>query len=304
MRPPRLIERTDIPIDEIDCMNRLRPVTDKAVASLKASIETMGLQSEIHVRRIKKTGRLRLMAGGHRIEVYRQLGHATIPAKVWDCTDDMALLFEIDDNLAHAELDTLELSVFLARRKEVYGRAFPQAKRGAIGNMARHGLLTDDLSVSSFAATAAAKMGVSERMVFRLVAAGSALGPDEIGRLRRAPRKVSLADLQVIAKVGNPVDRYDIVEALSEGAAKSAKEVMKRKSAPGAAVKDPIQDAFKRLRDAWQRAPKEAQRRFVRDYHAELHPILSEAWKERQAMAPADAARAELERRARLSGEG
>ncbi len=275
MRPPRLIEQKDIPLDDIDCTNRLRPVTDTAVASLKESIETLGLQAEIHVRKIKKTGRLRLMAGGHRVEVFRQLGRDTIPAKIWDCTDEMAQLFEIDDNLAHAELDTLELSVFLAQRKRVYEKAFPQAKAATGADLVnKRWNTTDNLSVVSFAATAAEKMGVSERMVYRLLAAGTALGPDEIGRLRNAPRKVTLADLQIIAKCGNPVDRYNIVDGLAEGTAKSAKEVMNRKAEPAPVVRDPADEALKRLRDLWSRAPREAKKRFVRDFRKEVAELL------------------------------
>jgi len=273
MKPARLIEIADIPLDQIDCSNRLRPVTDKAVESLMVSIEALGLQAEIHIRRIKKSGALRLIAGGHRMEVFRRLERATIPAKVWDCTDDWAALAEIDDNLAHAELDTLELAVFLARRKEVYERAYPETKHGPAGAAARWNA-TDNLSVASFATSAADKMGVSERNVFRLLAAGSALGPNEINQLRHAPRKVTLADLQIIAKVGNPVDRYDICAALEAGTAKSAKEVMNRKKAPGAAKKDPIEKALRRLNDAFDRAPVKAQRRFVEERRGVLEILM------------------------------
>lgn len=284
MRPPKLIEQTDIPLCDIDCTNRLRPVTETAVASLRTSIETLGLQSEIHVRRIKKTGRLRLMAGGHRIEVFRELERETIPAKIWDCTDEMAELFEIDDNLAHAELDTLELAVFLARRKIVHERVYPQAK-AAIGTelVNKRWHTADNLSVVSFAATAAEKMGVSERKVFRLLAAGTALGPEEVGRLRNAPRKVTLADLQIIAKCNNPVDRHDIVDGLAEGTATSAKEVMNRKAHPGAAIADPIEDAFRQLLNVFERAPMAARRRFVSETQGVLSALISELGGEQDA---------------------
>ena len=90
MRPPRLIEIKDIPLDDIDTSNRLRPVSETAVKSLTHSIETLGLQSEIQVRKIKKTGKLRLIAGGHRLAAFRAMGRTEIPAKIWDCTDDWA----------------------------------------------------------------------------------------------------------------------------------------------------------------------------------------------------------------------
>ncbi len=106
------------------------------------------------------------------------------------------------------------------------------------------------MSVRSFAATSASKMGVSERTVFRLLAAGQALGPREIQELRDAPKKVSLSDLQEIAKCGSPTDRYDICRALGDGSAKSAKEVLARKKAPGTAIKDPVEAARGKLNDA------------------------------------------------------
>ncbi|KAE9624761.1 MULTISPECIES: ParB/RepB/Spo0J family partition protein [Parasedimentitalea] len=274
MRPPRLIEVTDIPLDDIDTSNRLRPVSETAVKSLTHSIETLGLQSEIQLRKIKKTGKLRLIAGGHRVAAFRALGHASIPAKVWDCTDDWADLAEIDDNLAHAELDPLELCTFLARRKEVYERAYPQAKQGGDhGNQHTGGCQTDILS---FCQSVAEKRDISERQVRRLVAAGQALGPREINELRDAPKKVSLSDLQEIAKCGSVTDRYDICRALGDGSAKSAKEVLARKKAPGTAVKDPVEAARSKLNDAYSRAPKEARRRFVDDHRDELLELLGE----------------------------
>jgi len=275
MRPPRLIEVREIPLDDIDTSNRLRPVSETAVESLKQSIETQGLMSEIQVRKIKKTGKLRLIAGGHRVAAFRALGRAAIPAKIWDCTDDWADLAEIDDNLAHAELDYLEKAVFLARRKEVYENAYPETMQGKAGASARWDA-SDTVSVASFAVSTADKMGVDKRTVFRLLAAGQALGPREIQELRDAPKKVSLSDLQEIAKCGDPTDRYDICRALGDGSAKSAKEVLARKKTPGTAVKDPIEAARSKLNDAYTRAPKEARRRFVDDHRDELLELLGE----------------------------
>jgi len=277
MRPPHLIEVKDIPLDDIDAANRLRPVSMTAVKSLTHSIETQGLLSEIQVRKIKKTGKLRLIAGGHRMAAYRALGRDAIPAKIWDCTDDWADLAEIDDNLAHAELNTLDLAVFLARRKEVYERAYPQAKASTGAELAsKRWDASDNMAVASFAVSAADKMDVSKRTVFRLLAAGHALGPQEIHQLRNAPKRVSLSDLQEISKCGSPSDRDDICRALGDGTAKSAKEVLARKKAPGTAATDPVETARKKLNDAYTRAPKEARRRFAHSHREELRELLGE----------------------------
>ncbi|AZV78739.1 chromosome partitioning protein ParB [Parasedimentitalea marina] len=275
MRPPRLIEVKDIPLEEIDTSNRLRPVSETAVKSLSHSIETQGLMSEIQVRKVKKTGKLRLIAGGHRMAAFRALGRTEIPAKVWDCTDDWAMLAEIDDNLAHAELNTLDLAVFLARRKEVYERAYPETKAATGADLvAKRWDTADNMSVVSFVTATADKMGVDERTIRRLVAAGRSLGPREIQELRDAPKRVSLSDLQTIAKCGSTTDRYDICRALGDGTAKSAKEVLARKKAPGATVKDPVEKAHGKISDAYTRAPKEARRRFADEHRDELLELL------------------------------
>lgn len=273
MRPPKLIETRPVPLAEIQIEDRLRPVSELAVESLAQSIETLGLQNEIHLRKVKRSGALRLIAGGHRVAAFTLLERDSIPAKIWDCTDDWATLSEIDDNLAHAQLDPLELAIFLAKRKEVYERAYPETAQGRAGANARWNA-TDNVSVASFAASTAAKMNTSERTVFRILAAGQALGPGEIRELRSAPNRVTLADLQEIAKCGSPSDRYDICRELASGTAKSAAEVLKRKKAPGAAVSDPVEKALDKLLDAWQRAPKEARRRFAASQAKELSDLL------------------------------
>ena len=127
----KLLETVELPIRQIGTSDRLRPISETAVLSLMASIEEIGLQSEIHVRRVRhQGGKLKLIAGGHRLEAVSRLGCTSIMAKVWDCTDDWALMAEIDDNLAHTDLSPLDLAVFLAERKVVYERMYPETKHG------------------------------------------------------------------------------------------------------------------------------------------------------------------------------
>lgn len=139
MRDAKLISTGDVKITDIDAGDRLRPVSVAAVEGLVASINELGrMKDEIHLRKAReKNAPLVLIAGGHRLAAAKILGWETIPAKVWDCSNDWAVLLEIDDNLAQAKLSALELAIFLSRKKAVYERLRPETKAGMAGALAR-----------------------------------------------------------------------------------------------------------------------------------------------------------------------
>ncbi|PTW99139.1 ParB/RepB/Spo0J family partition protein [Pararhodobacter aggregans] len=268
-----------VKVEEIDTKGRLRPVSEAGVAALMASIDETGVMKDaIHVRQ-KKNGTLALIAGGHRLEAAKRLGWAEIEAKVWtDVTDDWSRLMEIDDNIAGAELNPLDTALFLAERKRVYEKLHPEAKRGVAGAAARWDA-TDTMSVASFADATAEKFGLSQRHIFRLIAAGTRLDARDVALLRKAPRPITLKDLAEIAKISQPTDRYEVVEALAEGRAKSAAEARRAIAASegsAAPVEDPVEAGLKALKTAWSRAPKEARRRFCRDHGDEISALLFE----------------------------
>lgn len=201
MKTPVERDTTQVPLADIIVRSRLRPVSDAAVESLIASIGELGVMKDaVHLRK-RKEG-LFLMAGAHRLEAATRLGWATIPAKIWaDVTDDWALLMEVDDNIAGAELNPLDTAVFLATRKKVYERLHPEAKRGGDRKSAAFSDQTDMMSVRSFAKATAEKFGIDERHVRRLVSLGGSLEPQEAMDLRAALRQVTLKDLGDIAKM-------------------------------------------------------------------------------------------------------
>ncbi len=266
-----------VSLADVRADGRLRPVSPAGVASILASVEEIGrIKDPIHVR--KKRDGLVLMAGGHRMEAYAQLGVKEVEAWVWaDITDDFARLIEIDDNLAGAEMSPLDTAIFLARRKDVYERLHPETKRGVAGALAKHSA-TDIVSVASFAAATAEKFGIDERHVRRLVAAGSKLSPRDVQLLRSAPQGVTLKDLSDLSKVGDAPARYDVVEAFAAGRAKKISEAIKARAARDAGieptVKDPVEDALKALASAWARAPMAAKRRFLDDHADEIAGII------------------------------
>jgi ParB family chromosome partitioning protein len=270
----KLIGIQELPLREINTSSRLRPVSELAVTSLMASLMEIGQQSEIHVRRVRhQDNRLVLMAGAHRVEAHSRLGCTSISAKVWECTDDWAQMAEIDDNLAHAELNPLDLSVFLARRKTVYERMYPSTKQGVFkGNQHTINKVSD---IMSFTKSVAEQRDLSTRQIERLVAAGSALDNETVALLRQSPNRVTLSDLQTLGKCGDATARRKVCEVLSRGEAKNAKAALDaQREGLGKAAISSIDAETLKIKSAWTRASKAARRRFVEDYRNELETLL------------------------------
>ncbi|MDO5704067.1 MAG: ParB N-terminal domain-containing protein [Paracoccus sp. (in: a-proteobacteria)] len=283
MSEPTLIQsKTSLPIAEIAQFARLRPVSPAGVATIVASIREIGqIASPVVVRQRPRKGGGHdyvLLDGAHRLSAATELGWTEVPVRVFECNDEQARLLEIDGNLAGAELNPLDTAVFLARRKEAYERLHPETRAGFAGAFAKHKLAND---IVSFAEITAEKFSLSRRHVERLVAAGSRLGPDEIGQLRMAPKPVTLKDLQVIAKIGAAPERYDVVQMLSEGTAKSAADArLKYKTAQpdyhGPAPRSPEDTELLALLNAWSRARRAVKRKFVAGAAPELEALIAE----------------------------
>lgn len=286
MKPPKLLKTDRVKITDIVVRDRLRPVSEAGVASLIASIRETGVMKDaIHVRQAK-SGEIVLMAGAHRVEAAQRLGWEDVEAKVWaDVQNDWALLIEIDDNLAGAEMDALDTALFLAERKRVYEKLHPEARADTFSGNQHTGKLAAD--IMSFATSTAEKFGVTERHVRRMVAAGSALSRDERRWLRSAPKPVTLADLQALAKVDDGHERAQICIALSNGVARSVSAARQSYAAACGIVsdrlQDPVEEALKALNAAWGRAPMATRRRFVDAVFDDLSPLVVDAAEARDA---------------------
>lgn len=258
----------ELRVDQIVVRDRLRPVSEAGVAALTASISEMGVMKDpIHVRKVKhRGGEFLLMAGAHRLTAARELGWETVKVTCWTCTDDFARLMEIDDNLAGAEMNALDTAVFLAERKRLYEKMYPETKAEAFKGNRHTGSLASD--IVSFASSTAEKFGMSRRQVERIIASGSRLGPDEVRRLRSAPRPVTLKDLQDISKISETGERYHVVDCLALGRTKNAsgaRKLWKAEQGEGPEPLSPADRALARLLDAWDRAPKVARDRFLEE---------------------------------------
>ena len=288
MREARLIETRMVALDDIDATARLRPVSNAAVAALVASITEVGvIKDPIDVRRVRhQDNRLVLMAGGHRMAAARQLGWTEIRADIWDCADDWAQLIEIDDNLAHGELNPLDKAVFLATRKRIYEELHPETRQGVKGALMRHNPATDPKSVAGFAESIAETMGITDHQVRRIIQAGGLLSPALTEKLRAAPRAVTLADLMQIVKADGIGERDWIVEALSEGRAKNAAAARRDwKYIENGALREPA-NSFDRewnnLLGAWGAAGKRARKMFLNSAFKDVSRLLAEVREERR----------------------
>lgn len=284
MTPPNWQNVQSLPVADIEIEERLRIASDTAVASIVSSIQEVGsILQPLLVRRVK--GGYRLMDGLHRLTAAKQVGLEEVPVKVSECTNDQAIRIEVDANVAGAPLTPLDMAVFLAAHKELYERENPETRRGSAGGRAKNGVLTDIMSASTFSANAAEVFGKGDRHIRRLISVGEKLSKAEIDLLRKAPNRVQFIDLEHIAKCGAQADRSAICAALGAGEAKTAKEVLDRKKAPGAAVLSPLDQQIAKLKDAYSRAQKSARREFVRLHCDELIELIHEISAEEEGTA-------------------
>lgn len=255
--------------------DRVTPLNADAVKLIMQSAEETGeIRDPIHLRKVK--GGFELIDGRHRLEVAHQLGHDDILAQIWNCTLEQARLMEADANVTFTHMGAVDLAVSLAGRKRAYQKLHPETTAGIAGASARWKMQPTEMSFASFISEV---IGVSRRQIERVVAAGEALDQAAVVALRKAPKRVVMADLYEIAKADGTDEQSYIVKSLVSGEAKNAAAARRTFAAEAKGekptLKDPVEEAFKALLNAWKRAPKAAQRRFVAATASELYPQIN-----------------------------
>ncbi len=258
-----------IPLDDIVIEGRLRAIRPSFVENLIVMAEDTGITTPIHVRKVQ--GQYVLIDGAHRVAASRRMNLADIAALVVECRADEARAMEATNNLGAARMTPLQTAVFVASWKRDYYAMHPERKPGVFkGNQHTGNVVEGILPLTK---TMADAFGVDESTVKRAMLAGERLTSEEVAQLEAAPGRVTMQDLKGLAKIREPGERSAVVRALAEGSAKSASEALRGLKAPAAAaVKDPVDVAFKGLLAAWHRAPMAARRRLV----DELAPVLRE----------------------------
>ena len=140
--------------------------------------------------------------------------------------------------------------------------------------------------IVSLTKTIAATFGASERTAHRALQAGEKLVQEEILLLETAPCQITMDFLKDLNKVSEPEIRLGICNALANGTAKTARQALNNMKAPGAAIKDPVEEDLKRLNDAFQRASNKAKNQFVAERYEALQLLMDIAAK--RDSSPAD----------------
>lgn len=237
-------------LDTIDAERRERSVSRPRVEFLATSIEAAGQTTPIIVRAHPECeGRWLLVAGAHRLAAVRSLGWPEIDADVQSLDELAAKLVEIDENLARAELTVLDRARSLAARKIVYEALHPQARHGGDRRKTRKGkddFKSPDLATCGFprfSAASAAAIGLSERVVQRLVQIADALSDDVAAQLAAAPVADNQGALLALIEM-DEATRALVLPALAEGRTLSAARKAAGLDAPKA---DPGETAMAKI---------------------------------------------------------
>jgi len=261
MADPVFLGTREVALDAIVTGKRLRPVSASAVDALVASMATVGAQIGAVALREMPDGALQLMCGAHRLAAARKMGRATIRADVWRCQDQIARFFEVHENLASAELSTLELAQFLAEAKQAYEELHPTTKHHVANNLARWGCLTETVS---FSKAMAEKRGVKPRMIEMLTRLGKSLDPAAAEVIRARPKAATVRELSYICRE-RPETQLAIAQAWDGKEARTPLEAHRLVRGEAARPPQPKPDerACAALESAWLKAPMKAKRAFL-----------------------------------------
>lgn len=208
-----------IPISQIKVGEGRREADPEAVKRLTGSISKVGLLNPITVDQEHT-----LIAGLHRLEAAKLLGWSELECTVSSLGGLQSELAEIDENLIRRELDLVDESEQLARRKEIYEALYPWTKRGAKNQYTQNKeVLTDTVTVSkkSFVDDTAQTLGVSPRTVSRKIQLARNLSPGAKDVVKKSG--IGLKNAIKISRL-EPEQQEAAASQLADGSIKSVDE--------------------------------------------------------------------------------
>ena len=260
-------------LERIDLGDRLRTVNAAVVQYLAESMKLHGLQYPIQVR--IDGDRYRVVSGAHRVQGARLLAWAHIEAFVLDHLDDDTIaLLEIDENLMRAELNPLDRGLFLARRKEIYERLYPETKRGADRRSSNFQDQNSGSSHKGFVAETASFTLFSPYTIRRALRIGEKITPELREELAVTPIAHREGDLFVISGMDDS-EQEDLLKDLrsAEVEVQALSDVYPRRDPgqvpdlapepPPGADPSPEKTTLERLQKLWFSASKDEQEEFM-----------------------------------------
>ena len=119
-RHPSNMELVDIPVQEIQVINRLRKTDESKIKELSESIKDINLLHPIAVA--ENNGGYVLLSGEHRLCAYKLLERPTIPCVVRENNPLINQLVEVSENLCSNRLNAIEESHAIVMREKIYWR--------------------------------------------------------------------------------------------------------------------------------------------------------------------------------------
>ncbi len=202
-----------LPIDKIEVVGKRRRLNRRKLEQIADSIRMMGLQTPITVR-IRKEGRIILVAGLHRLEAMKLNGEKEINCFVSNEGKVKRQLWQDGENLWRVGLTALEKAEAIARstrNAKKFAKANPRTVKGGnqprdkgVNKSARRlGLTRETIrralkidSISPEAKEAAKRRGLHRNQDALLKVAREGTPKQQVGKVRelttkRAPKKLS-----------------------------------------------------------------------------------------------------------------
>jgi ParB-like chromosome segregation protein Spo0J len=255
-----------IAVDEIEVGSERREINREKLNDLKRSIAKIGLRTPLTIRSLQ-SGKKKLVAGGHRLEAVKALGHKKVACMHIAGGPAAARLWEISENLDRAELTVLEESELITEwlklteeaDKEVSAQDGQKGKggrpKGGISDAARNLPGKGTHSAKRHKIARAAKIAAIDSDVKReIVGSKFADSAIKLGAIASKPDKEAQLEELRRLKAGHKKSKAD-GEGDPSGGDESLLDVIERE----------WRGAKKLSRANWERAKPKEQKRVIKD---------------------------------------
>jgi len=207
-----------IQIHEIHINKRMRSVDHSKAEEIADSIKEIGLLNPITISEDHT-----LIAGLHRLNACKLLGHTEIEANIIPLSGLKRELAEIDENLMRHDLHYIDRGNHMARRKEIYEEIYPETKPGQYGHKGNIIIEKPEKVVSTFSEDTAKKVGVSESVIKQELQISNNISPEIKEQIKE--RDISKTEALKLARI-EPEKQKEVMQRASE-AKKSIDAVIK-----------------------------------------------------------------------------